>query len=99
MDARFRLLAAVALLSSGCTLPQDTPPDQPSSVTIAAVGDTNGYNLRQGRSDSEDPLFGVRDLLRQQDIFIFNYEGAIVSEPPAPKTCRAAISKPKTASN
>ena len=82
------LLAAVALLSSGCALPQGTPPDQLSSVTIAAVGDTNGYNLLQGRSDSEDPLLGVRDLLRQQDVFLFNYEGAIVSKPPAPKSCQ-----------
>ncbi len=82
------LLAAVALLSWGCTLPRGTAPDQPSSLTIAAVGDTNGYNLLRGRPDSEDPLFGVRDLLRQQDVLIFNYEGAIVSKPPAPGTCQ-----------
>ena len=60
---------------------------QPSLVTIAAVGDTNGYNILQGGQEQEDPLQDVRDLLEEQDIFIFNLEGVLLSQVP-PGTCR-----------
>jgi len=60
---------------------------QPSAVTIAAVGDTNGYNILQSNQDQEDPLQGINGLLREQDIFIFNFEGVLLSENPPPGVC------------
>jgi hypothetical protein len=55
------------------------------SITIAAVGDTNGYNsLLDIR---EDPLKEVKSLLKDNDIFIFNYEGVILSNEPTPGMC------------
>jgi hypothetical protein len=57
-------------------------------VTIAAVGDTSGYNLLRYGPDTQDPLEDVRDLLGQHDVFIFNYEGVILSETPPPGRCR-----------
>jgi len=63
-------------------------PHQPSLVTLAAVGDTNGYNIPLGGQDGEDPLQGVRNLLKEQDIFIFNFEGVLLSQEPPPGTCR-----------
>ena len=41
------------------------------SVTIAAVGDINGYNIT---ADTQDPLGDVKKLLSGDDIFIFNAE-------------------------
>ena len=62
-------------------------PHQPSLATIAAVGDTNGYNILLGSQDGEDPLQEVRDQLEEQDIFIFNFEGVLLSQEPTPGTC------------
>jgi hypothetical protein len=56
-----------------------------SSMTIAAVGDTNGYNSLL--DPKEDPLREVKSLLKDNDIFIFNYEGVILSNEPTPGTC------------
>jgi hypothetical protein len=63
-------------------------PHQPSLVTLAAVGDTNGYNIPLGDQDGENPLQGVRHLLEEQDVFIFNFEGVLLSQIPTPETCR-----------
>lgn len=85
------LIIAVLLLFvctstfQGCTSRLDTA--QPSSVTIGAVGDTNGYNMLQSGQDQGDPLQGVNGLLREQDIFIFNFEGVLLSEDPPPGMC------------
>jgi poly-gamma-glutamate synthesis protein (capsule biosynthesis protein) len=57
-------------------------------VTLAAVGDTNGYNIPLGGQDGEDPLQGVRHLLDEGDVFIFNFEGVLLSQVPTPETCR-----------
>jgi hypothetical protein len=57
-------------------------------VTLAAVGDTNGYNIPLGGQDREDPLQGVRHLLDEGDVFIFNFEGVLLSQVPTPETCR-----------
>lgn len=54
--------------------------DQPSSLTIVAVGDTNGYNILPSGENQEDPLQGIKGLLGNQDIFIFNFEGVLLSE-------------------
>lgn len=91
--AKRLLVIGAGLLFLSCTVrlgdcPSCLTPGQPSSVTIAAVGDTNGYNLLRGGRDSEDPLQEVRDLLNQQDVFIFNYEGVLLSKTPTPGTCR-----------
>ena len=88
------LVAAACLVLFGCALPSPDCPNcsplaRPPSVTIAAVGDTNGYNLLRFGPDTQDPLEDVRDLLRQHDVFIFNYEGVILSETPSPGRCRA----------
>jgi hypothetical protein len=48
-------------------------------VTIAAVGDTNGYNILQSGKNQEDPLQGIKGLLGKQDIFVFNFEGVLLS--------------------
>ncbi len=61
-------------------------PHQPSLVTLAAVGDTNGYNILQSGQDGDDPLQGVRHLLEEQDVFIFNFEGVLLSQVPTPET-------------
>jgi len=87
------LIIAAALLLLGYTFPPRDcascpAPHQPLSVTIAAVGDTNGYNILQGGEDQEDPLQEVRGLLGEQDVFIFNFEGILLSEEPPPGTCR-----------
>jgi len=74
----------VCLVLGSCA----TVPNQPSLVTIAAVGDTNGYNIPLGGQDGEDPLQGVRHLLEEEDVFIFNFEGVLLSQAPAPETCR-----------
>ena len=47
-----------------------------------------GYNILQGSQDQDDPLQEVRDLLRKQDVFIFNFEGVLLSKEPLPGTCR-----------
>jgi hypothetical protein len=57
-------------------------------LTIAAVGDVNGYNIVHGASDQEDPIQEVRDLLRDQDLFIFNFEGVLLSKESSLETCR-----------
>ena len=87
------LLAAVALLAFGCTSTLQghktgPSPNPPPSVTIAAVGDSHGYNIQRGRAGDEDPLQEVGDLLRAQDIFLFNLEGVLLSKAPVPGTCR-----------
>jgi hypothetical protein len=87
-----RILIIVALLLvgtsilQGCATRLDTV--QPYSVTIAAVGDTNGYNILDSSQDQEDPLRGVNGLIREGDIFVFNLEGVLLSEDPPPGTCR-----------
>jgi hypothetical protein len=75
------LLICLALSSCAPT------PHQPPLVTLAAVGDTNGYNIPLGGQDGEDPLQGVSNLLEEQDIFVFNFEGVLLSEEPSPGTC------------
>lgn len=72
------LLVAFSLLT-GCSGNPDTA-RQPS-VTLAAVGDTNGYNILLG-DQAEDPLQAVKSLLEEQDVFIFNYEGILFPETP-----------------
>jgi len=64
------------------TVPTLTPTPTPtsSSVTIAAVGDTNGYNILQTGLVQENPLGGIHALLDEDDIFVFNFEGFLVSE-------------------
>lgn len=64
------------------------PIRQSSSVTIVAVGDTNGYNILQWGRDEEDPLREVKGLLKNNDIFIFNFEGVLLSKGSTPDTCR-----------
>ena len=86
-------LAAVALLLFGCTSilqGRTSGPTryQPPSVTIAAVGDTNGYNIVGVSGGHKDPLQNVRDLLREQDIFLFNLEGVLLSKELPAGTCR-----------
>jgi len=49
-------------------------------VTIAAVGDTHGYNILPSNQAQENPLEGVKGLLGEQDIFIFNFEGVLLAE-------------------
>ena len=59
--------------------------DEASLLTIAAVGDTYAHaELFDGR----DPLEGIRDLLHEQDLFIFNMEGVLLSDDPPPGACR-----------
>lgn len=58
---------------------------RPSTITIAAVGDTNGYNSLLDAG--ENPLNEVKSLLKENDIFIFNYEGVILSEDPPAGIC------------
>ncbi len=87
------LVSAAALLLFGCSSSlrdcTDCPaPHQPSYVTIAAVGDTNGYNIFRIGRPQEDPLQEVGDLLREHDIFILNFEGILLSKQPPPGTCR-----------
>ena len=79
------LIIAVTLLLviyipvyQACTSRLET--EHPSSVTIVAVGDTNGYNILQSGKNQEDPLQGVKGLLGKQDIFVFNFEGVLLSE-------------------
>ncbi len=93
LRAKRSLVVAVALLLFGCTSTlqghtSGPSPHQPRSVTIAAVGDTNGYNILRGSGGHEDPLHNVRELLREQDIFLFNFEGVLLSKEPPPGICR-----------
>jgi poly-gamma-glutamate capsule biosynthesis protein CapA/YwtB (metallophosphatase superfamily) len=74
-------VAAAAQECPGCA------DSEPRSVTIAAVGDTNGYNIiRQGQSQT-DPLGAVRDLLGEREVLVFNFEGTLLSEEPQSGTC------------
>lgn len=58
-------------------------PSRSLSANIIAVGDTNGYNIEPG----EDPLIGVRSLIKEGDVFIFNLEGTIISRKTPPEVC------------
>jgi hypothetical protein len=59
-------------LLCGCTLPEVSTSGQNShTLTIAAVGDFNGYNIEQ----TENQLNSIGKLLSGKDIFIFNAEG------------------------
>jgi hypothetical protein len=69
-----------SLLITGCS---DREGNQPASITVMAVGDTNGYNIFLNTQEPENPLQSVNYLLNGQDIFIFNYEGVILPEAPA----------------
>jgi poly-gamma-glutamate synthesis protein (capsule biosynthesis protein) len=86
------LITAVALLlitylptSQACTSHSEI--DQPSSVAIVAVGDTNGYNILPSGENQDDPLQGIKGLLGDQEIFIFNFEGVLLSEDSPTDTC------------
>jgi hypothetical protein len=61
---------------------------KPSPLTIAVVGDVNGYNILHDEWDQEDPIKEVRDLLRDQDLFILNFEGVLLSKESSSETCR-----------
>jgi poly-gamma-glutamate synthesis protein (capsule biosynthesis protein) len=63
-------------------------PSRSSSVTIVAVGDTNGYNILQDDRNQGDPLQEVRGLLKDNDVFIFNFEGVLLPNEPPPGICR-----------
>ncbi|WP_376696132.1 CapA family protein [Wenzhouxiangella sp. EGI_FJ10305] len=58
-------------------------------VLIAAVGDTSGYRVLDEAGAPADPLEAVRPLLNESDVFVFNYEGVILSELPEPGDCPA----------
>lgn len=79
-----------SLLLGGCALLlppacKDCPDTHESwSITLAAVGDTNGYNIVLSREDPEDPLAELSNIISPQDVFLFNMEGVLLSqEPPA----------------
>ena len=38
--------------------------------------------------DQEDPIKEVRDLVKDQDLFIFNFEGVLLSKESSSETCR-----------
>ena len=60
---------------------------QPDRVRIAAVGDVNGYNIFGPGHAQADPLVGVRSALSDRDIFIQNFEGAIIQNQSLVETC------------
>jgi len=49
-----------------------------SSVVLAVVGDSSGYNIVKYRGESLDPLASTRNLLERSDIFLFNMEGVLL---------------------
>ncbi|MBI1731077.1 CapA family protein [Candidatus Acetothermia bacterium] len=51
-----------------------------STLRFAAAGDTNGYNINLGAHSDRDPLAAVRQLISDQDLFIFNLEGVLRNE-------------------
>ena len=75
LTARLALLSVVAL---GFLLAGFGDAAQPDTVRIAAVGDVNGYNILGPGHAQADPLSGVRSVLSDHDIFIQNFEGAII---------------------
>jgi hypothetical protein len=62
----------------GCTENKHITPS--SELTIAAVGDVSGYNILIDEKTQTDPLRDVRNLIDPQDIFLFNYEGTMLSD-------------------
>jgi len=59
--------------------------DEAPPLTIAAVGDTFAHaEVLNGR----DPLEEIRGLLHEDDVFIFNMEGVLLSQDPPAGACR-----------
>jgi poly-gamma-glutamate synthesis protein (capsule biosynthesis protein) len=58
-------------------------------VTLAVVGDINGYNILQSHQDQVDPLQGINGLIVEKDIFVFNFEGVLLTDDVPCGTCRA----------
>ena len=88
-----RLAMAGALMLWACASPTAQCTDcsargDAASVTIVAVGDTSGYNVAV-TAEAQDPFEKVRHLLAPHDVFLFNFEGPILSTPPPPGACRA----------
>lgn len=71
------VLAAAWLLSDSA----DSP------LVITAVGDTSGYRILGEVDAPADPLAAVRPLVEKSDVFVFNYEGVILSQSPEPGDC------------
>lgn len=58
-----------------------------SPLVVAAVGDTSGYRILEEPGMPRDPLAAVRPMLRESDLFLFNYEGVILESSPEPADC------------
>lgn len=77
----FLAIGPVPALAGPCA-DCDPPEARRTPLTILAAGDTTGFSLAAG-----DPLRGVRGLLDQADVFIFNHEGALIEPSAADRSC------------
>ncbi|MBI4775826.1 MAG: CapA family protein [Deltaproteobacteria bacterium] len=72
----------IAAVQACRTLPHR---DEAPPLTIAAVGDTYAHGEW---FSGQDPLEEIRSLLDEEDVFIFNMEGVLLSKDPPAGACR-----------
>lgn len=79
-------LACVACGGGGAGTPTP-PPSGPPNFVVAAAGDTQGYNILTDWVHPPDPLAAVRSNFAGSDLFVFNLEGPILTNPPVTGQC------------